>query len=99
MKNMPKQHRHSEETWESGELGTSEAFVRKVSPKRAKNIDDDLGLQMISIRLQKKLVMQLKELADDDGIGYQPFIRQLLTRGVREIIIAHNSKKPRQAHR
>ena len=99
MKNTHKQHQHSEEAWENGELGQSEAFVRKVPRKRARSIDEDLGLQMISIRLQKKLVEQLKELADADGIGYQPFIRQLLTRGVREIISFHNHKKLRQAHR
>lgn len=72
------------ELWESKELGASPEHARRVSPEKSKEIDDALGLQAISIRLQKELVEQLKELARRDGIGYQPYIRQLLTRHVRE---------------
>jgi predicted DNA binding CopG/RHH family protein len=43
-----------------------------------------LGLQSISIRLQKELIEDLKLLAKEMGIGYQPYIRQLLTQHVRE---------------
>ena len=44
--------------------------------------DDSSEMQMISIRLQKKLVEDLKRIAKHYGIGYQPLIRQLLTRFV-----------------
>lgn len=69
-----------EEMWESGKLGASGAFAHKVSAVREKAVDDRLGLQMISIRIQKELIDELKALAREAGIGYQPYIRQLLTR-------------------
>ena len=74
------------ELWESKQLGASPQHARRVSPEKSKEIDDALGLQAISIRLQKELVEQLKELARRDGIGYQPYIRQLLTRHAREAL-------------
>lgn len=86
MKNIRK--KHSEEVWENRELGASEAHVRKVSKDREKAIDDTLGLQMISLRLQKNLIEDLKKLAHQAGIGYQPYIRHLLTSHV-------NGKKKR----
>lgn len=85
MKNIRK--RYPEESWENGELGASEAHVRKVSKKRELAVDERLGLQMISLRLQKDLIEELKKLAHEAGIGYQPYIRQLLTHHV------HGKKK------
>jgi len=75
--------KHSEEAWENRELGATEAFVRKVSPEREKALEEKVGLQIISIRLQKSLIDDLKALAREDGLGYQPYIRQLLTQHVR----------------
>jgi len=80
MKNTRK--RHTEEVWENGELGASESHVRKVSKEREIAVDETLGLQMISLRLQKNLIEELKKLAHNTGIGYQPYIRQLLTHHV-----------------
>ncbi len=81
MKNMPKSH--SADAFDKRKLGASEEFVRKASRKREKALDENLGLQTISIRLQKSLIDNLKELASEDGIGYQPYIRQILMRHVR----------------
>ena len=75
---------HDEEKWEKSELGASEKHVRKVSTERENNVDDALDLQVISIRLQKELIENLKNLAKNEGIGYQPLIRQVLTRYVRD---------------
>lgn len=58
--------------------------IKKVSAKREMAIDESLGLQTISIRLQKKLIKDLKTLAEENGIGYQPYIRQLLTQHTRD---------------
>lgn len=69
------------------------AQVKKVSIAREKAVDRTLGLQLISIRLQKTLVDQLKALAKEEGIGYQPYIRQILTAYVR------NNKKRLQLHK
>ncbi len=52
--------------------------------KWAEAIDDTLGLVPITLRLQKPLVEQLKKIAASNGLGYQPFVRQILTQYVRE---------------
>ena len=67
--------------WESGELGRDEKFVRKSDSDRTK-LDDKIGLQMISIRLQKSLIDDLKDIAELNGIGYQPLMKQVLKRFV-----------------
>jgi hypothetical protein len=69
------------EAWEDGTLGADEAHV-SVAPDMDKAIDDALGLQPISIRLQRSLLENLKALAQLNGLGYQPLIRQVLTRFV-----------------
>lgn len=82
MKNMHKAH--PDDAWDNRELGASEKHVRKVSPSREKMLDQRLGLQTISIRLQRNLIDDLKRLAKEDGIGYQPYVRQVLMRHVRK---------------
>jgi predicted DNA binding CopG/RHH family protein len=91
MKNMHNIH-SDETTWDSRELGATEAFVRKASPEHEKDLDDKLDLQIISIRLQKHLIDDLKELAAEDGLGYQPYMRQVLTHHVR------TEKRKREKH-
>lgn len=71
----------TEEAWDSGLLGTDEAHV-KVAPNQQAEIDAALELHPISIRLQKGLLENLKALAQLNGIGYQPLVRQILTRFV-----------------
>ncbi|OTA15413.1 hypothetical protein Xbed_03589 [Xenorhabdus beddingii] len=69
----------TDEAWENGELGCSEAHV-KVSDITEDLINDALDLQPISIRLNKSLIEDLKMIADLSGLGYQPLIRQVLNR-------------------
>lgn len=71
----------TEDAWESGLLGADEAHA-KVAPDQEDEIDAALELQPISIRLQKGLLDNLKALAQLNGIGYQPLVRQVLTRFV-----------------
>ncbi|MDV5142411.1 hypothetical protein [Chimaeribacter arupi] len=66
--------------WDNRELGASEEHVQVVSEKAASGIDDQLGLQAISIRLPKTLIRELKEIAQRYGVGYQPMVRDLLNR-------------------
>ena|SRR5690606_12467357 len=68
------------EAWETGELGASADSVAVSTDSAA--LDDALGMQLISIRLQKKLISDLKRIAGHHGIGYQPMIRDLLNRFV-----------------
>lgn len=91
MKNLHK--RPTEETWENGKLGASEEYTRKVSPTIEKAVDDALGLQIVSIRLQKKLIETFKEIAKIEGIGYQPLMRQVLTRYAHETLKVHKNQK------
>lgn len=71
----------TEEAWEEGKLGNDAASARPSSvPERA--IDEALGLQMISIRLPKRMIDDLKAIAKMHGMGYQPLIREQLTRFV-----------------
>ncbi len=72
----------SEAAWDNRTLGASEKYVRKASSARESALNERLGLQAISIRLQKRLIDQLKQLAEEDGIGYQPYVRQVLMRHV-----------------
>lgn len=51
-------------------------------------VDRALGLKPISIRLDTKLLEQLKEIAKFHGIGYQPMVRDLLKRFARSEIKA-----------
>jgi len=66
--------------WESGVLGRDEAHVAVLDAKASRETDDATGLQMISIRLEKSLLRDLKEIAALHGIGYQPMVRDLLHR-------------------
>lgn len=72
------------EFWDNRELGASEEFAKRASPEREKAVRDSLNLHMVSIRLPADIIEQLKQLARADGVGYQPFIRQIVTRFARE---------------
>lgn len=73
----------TEEAWEvDGPLGNEEQFAVKATDNVHAQVDASLGLVPISIRLQKDLLDNLKALAQLNGIGYQPLIRQVLTRFV-----------------
>lgn len=50
------------------------------TPDQERAIDESLELQMISIRLQRSLLANLKAIAQFHGVGYQPLIRDLLNR-------------------
>lgn len=89
----------SAEDWENGKLGSDDKHVRRSTAEAEKSVDETLGLQMVSLRLQKQLVEQLKFIALYRGIGYQPLVRDLLNRFVRSelIDIAHEMNKSAEA--
>lgn len=68
------------EAWEDGSLGREEEFVRVSKNVDGAALDAAAGLQPISIRLQKSLIEDFKMIAEINGIGYQPLIRQVLKR-------------------
>ncbi len=69
------------EAWESDQLGADLKHAKKGSLDNAA-IDEAMDLQMISIRLQKTLLADLKKIATVNGIGYQPLMKQVLKRFV-----------------
>ena len=69
------------EAWENGELGLDENYAKEVQIDND-SIDSALDLKMISIRLQQSLLDDLKMIAINNGIGYQPLIKQILGRFV-----------------
>lgn len=83
------------DAWESGELGADEKHAERASPELEAEVEDALELQMISIRLQKALLKELKLIADYYGVGYQPLMRDILGRWARTelSVIAHEMKR------
>lgn len=69
------------EAWDSGELGRDEKFVKKADFDETA-FNEALELQMISIRLQKSLIDNLKAFAKYHKLGYQPLMKIILQRWV-----------------
>jgi predicted DNA binding CopG/RHH family protein len=72
--------------WEEFDSDLDESVVGIASADQEAAIEDALELQMISIRLQKSLIRQLKLIAHFHNVGYQPLIRDLLGRFARSEI-------------
>jgi hypothetical protein len=75
-----KKYEKDVELWEDRSLGASIKHAARVSDAQTKALDDALGLQLLSFRIQKSLILKLKNIAKEEGIGYQPPMRQVLTR-------------------
>lgn len=72
------------ELWDSKQLGASAEHARPATAEQQRALDDATGLQLISIRMPKILIEQMKQLARLEGIGYQPYVRKVVTQHVRE---------------
>ncbi len=70
---------NSAEAWE---LGSDLKHARVVDKKIGAQIDEALGLQMISIRLEQDLIESYKLLGAKYDMGYQPLMRKALKRFV-----------------
>jgi uncharacterized protein (DUF4415 family) len=73
---------NSTEAWESGDLGGDLKHAKVVDKKIGTQIDEALGLQMISIRLEQDLIESFKLLGTKYDMGYQPLMREALKRFV-----------------
>lgn len=76
----PEQIEGTPQAWESGALGRDAAHAKRAPKELEQKIDDALGLQAISIRLNKELIEDFKFIAKFHGIGYQPLMRDALKR-------------------
>lgn len=70
----------TDEAWEAKALGADLKHAKRISTEMHQQIDDALGKQMISIRLNKELIDTFKMLGQFHGVGYQPLMRDALTR-------------------
>lgn len=70
----------TDEAWEEGKLGREEKHVKVAEDGLKARVDEALGLQLISIRLQKSLIDDFKYIAELNSIGYQTLMRQILQR-------------------
>lgn len=68
------------EAWENGALGRDTEHAVRSPAELTQQIDDALGMQMISIRLPKELIEEYKIIAQVRQLGYQPLMRDALKR-------------------
>jgi uncharacterized protein (DUF4415 family) len=85
------------ENWENGTLGTDANHAKAAPDEIQKKVDEALGLQAISIRLNADLIDTFKKLAAYHGVGYQPLMRDALRRfaegEMKQIMIANMPSK------
>lgn len=72
------------ELWDKRELGASVEHFALVSDEEQREIEEGFGLQSISLRLNRNLIEQFRNLAKLEGIGYQPLMRIVLTDYAKE---------------
>lgn len=74
----------TDEAWENGELGRDTKYARPLTDEEMSEdialVNESLGLQPISIRLEKSLIDDFKAIATINGLGYQTLMRQALKR-------------------
>ena len=73
----------SVENWKKGRLGKDANFAKPAGAGIELALDEALELIPISIRMPKSLIGTLKMIAGHHGIGYQPLMRDVLTRFAR----------------
>jgi hypothetical protein len=73
-------------SWENKELGCDEQSVVVAGAEHENNLEELLELQAISIRLPTELVKKYKLIASYHGVGYQPLMRDMLHRQVKDLL-------------
>lgn len=85
----------TDEAWDTGSLGATEAHARPAPQELEAATDSSLGLHAISIRLPKQLIDAYKLIAAHHGVGYQPLMRDILQRyvpeGLKEVLKHHET--------
>ena len=89
------------ENWEDEVLGADDRFAKPSEELTSPLADDMLGLQAISIRLQRSMISDMKEISKYNGLsGYQPLMRRVLNRFVEAEMkkIARDIMSKQEAH-
>ena len=88
----PKIIKDTIEAWDERALGATEAHVGVADESHEALLEETLDLKAISIRLPKDMVRNYKLIAGFHGVGYQPLMRDVLHRfvkdGLKEILEA-----------
>jgi predicted DNA binding CopG/RHH family protein len=86
----------TDRAWDARELGADDAYVEVADQAHEDALNTSLELQSISIRLPKQLIEHYKLIAHFHGVGYQPLMRDVMTRFVpgalKEIFEAEKEK-------
>lgn len=80
MGNFEKELLEDAEKWDNREYGTDERYVAVAPAEEEDELDRAMGLKAISIRMPVKLIDSLKLIAEIEGVGYQPLMRDILSR-------------------
>lgn len=90
----------TEAVWNDRTLGAEEEYAALAPKELQQEVDESLAMQMISIRLPKQIISLFKALAQIEGIGYQPMMREALTRfaesEARYVVLEKASEEKRQ---
>ena len=71
----------TDEAWEERALGADENYVKAVDEAVENEIDEAAGTHLVSIRMQKAMIEDLKVIgALNGGLGYQTLMKQILQR-------------------
>ncbi len=70
----------TDDAWDTGVLGADPNFAAVAEAVDEGAVDAALGLQPISIRLQRSLIEDFKLIAQLNGLGYQTLMRRVLAR-------------------
>lgn len=91
------------EEWDEGLLGRDESYAQ-LSELSIQDIEKASGLKSISIRMKESLINDLKLIAEIEGIGYQPLMKQVLQRFVdcqlkdyARMVMTEKAKEPSDA--
>lgn len=68
------------DAWESGLMGRDSTHASRASVELEAEVDRALAMKLVTIRLPEPMIDALKSIASFHGIGYQPMVRDLLTR-------------------
>ncbi|EEO27723.1 hypothetical protein OFAG_00876 [Oxalobacter formigenes HOxBLS] len=89
------------EAWEDGFLGREAEHAVKISKEKENDIEEALGMKMISIRLPADLIQAFKDISEFRGVsGYQPLMRDALKRfadSEMKIILAELAEEKRKS--
>ncbi len=89
--------------WDERSLGASEEHAQVVEHQMTQDLDAALGMKMISLRLPEELIQSYKLIASHHGVGYQPLMRDILQRfvkeGIREVMESQSRKSDEAGER